>query len=271
MSRSPSDLCLLCQKEPATQTNSHLIPRFLSAKMLLNATKQHFIISRPLLLKYDVPAQSTPKENFLLCPNCEKRLSFVERYIANMFINRYQVSQYASDFPESSGGVYLNERKVIHLNQVDPSIVRLFVYSILWRVAVSHEHYPNFNISADRLKELRNYLDKGLSYNGANLTENTTSPTTIEALPPYNIFICLENKEQGINFVTVRDFDENGNEAFIAANELHIYFNFKRKSDFTKPQRSSESTKAHVKLSPLWEWEYHINQIRKAYGKPPLK
>jgi hypothetical protein len=155
--RKPTDLCLLCRVNAATQRNSHLIPKFLTNAFFEDAResarhaekqgikpkfKQAILnnssVSSPVLGRRPLtPVASTGKEDYILCPSCERKISLVETEIATFFFNRFRKPAYKEDFPllinygSNRGDNYMT------LNKVHPTVLTLFVYSMYWRVSIS--------------------------------------------------------------------------------------------------------------------------------------
>src|SRR5271157_2815617 len=76
--------CNLCRISKATKRNSHIFPRFLGTSLFFNSTGNKGYI----IMDYNkyIPVQDSPKEDFILCPDCEKLISDrYETYMANNF------------------------------------------------------------------------------------------------------------------------------------------------------------------------------------------
>lgn len=72
--------CNLCLNREADQKNSHIIPKFLSKRLFESTKPRHSIeVSEK---GRTTKIQDIPKEDFLLCKFCEKRLGHLETYMA---------------------------------------------------------------------------------------------------------------------------------------------------------------------------------------------
>ena len=83
MKRTPEDICLLCTERNAVKRNSHIVPKFF-ANSFLTENKGHKISNAGV--KKNV-IQDSPKENYLLCEECEAFLGYVESSISPYLIN----------------------------------------------------------------------------------------------------------------------------------------------------------------------------------------
>lgn len=159
--RTSNDICLLCDTNNATKENSHIIPKFIGKSILSESTiKRAYIVDTN---RGHLPAdftQDTVKENYLFCPTCELYFSHLETYIAKRLHKRLWTERYAEQFPrfENQGGITW---KVC--SEVDKTIFRLFVYSIILRCSLSsNKLHAGFNLdSAEEIilkTDLRLYL-----------------------------------------------------------------------------------------------------------------
>lgn len=131
--RTPKDVCLLCQSKLATQKNSHIFPKFWLKNMLITDNNQRAgwqISTAPKSLdKFGQKVQDSPKQDYLFCPDCEKRFGVLERYTANHFYNCYREPSYAQDFPVTRN--QQPELDYITALNVVPGMFKLFMYSPL--------------------------------------------------------------------------------------------------------------------------------------------
>ena len=88
--REPTDLCLLCQTNLATKTNSHIYPKFLSTNFLGakgKPCKGFDLISEKILNEKPKVIQDSPKENYILCEECEAYFGILEGIASDIFMN----------------------------------------------------------------------------------------------------------------------------------------------------------------------------------------
>jgi hypothetical protein len=156
--RSPEDPCLLCKVRPATKEQSHIITKFWVNTMRgddafykLNTFKKHLAEK----------AQDSPKEDFIFCPECEARFSYVERYMANNFYNKLHDSSYASDFKfQRNWNLVTKELDWLIPLNVNPGLFKLLIYSFVWRISISKlEDFASFSLSPEVEEKLRYVLD----------------------------------------------------------------------------------------------------------------
>lgn len=205
------------------------------------------------------PTQSTMKEDYIMCPECESRIGLLERYVANNFFMLYKDLIHALKFPRSTE-LLPPRTEIINMKYVVLEILNLFSYSIFWRVANSSEHYPNYNLPKEINEELRRQLDYHISYRWETL-DSQARGVTLQDKYPYDVHVCLSNENQGINWVIARDFRAD-RPSFIAANELHFYF-YDSKSVFNPVhQFSSDLNAPHVKSISFADWYSTLNHIR---------
>jgi hypothetical protein len=165
--RKPEDLCLLCKENPAAKTNSHIFPKFLSSKFLgLKSSKRGFQLSSDQK-ENQAPkiVQDSPKENYILCPDCEMYFSIIESATADSFINWKQKVARGEFFQQT----YPPGFSIVLCNSTHPSILRLLVYSILWRASIStNSLFQNISVSENILESLRTSL---MAYKSNSLRE----------------------------------------------------------------------------------------------------
>lgn len=149
------EICKLCLKREATQKNSHIFPRFMGVSMLITAKglrKGYKITSHNGINRN--PFQDTPKDDFILCPECET--FFAKKYetpIAKDFYhNRDNPKHFFNVFyvPYQSYRVY---------HRIDYQLFAKFLYSIIFRASISNlDYFANFHLSGDITNELRRIL-----------------------------------------------------------------------------------------------------------------
>ncbi|PQJ09610.1 hypothetical protein CJD36_016860 [Flavipsychrobacter stenotrophus] len=166
--RQPTDLCLLCKIRPATKTNSHILSRFISTAFLEGAgARKGFSLDSDTILKQEgdqvvlgrtKTIQDSPKENYILCPECETYLGVVESLSRDTFITwRDKVA--LNEF--SLITVIPGELKVLECTSSNPRIIRLFAYSLFWRASISSlDLFAEYSLPCDIEEELRSTLHK---------------------------------------------------------------------------------------------------------------
>ena len=156
--RKPTDICLLCQANLATKTNSHIYPKFLSTNFLgakgtprkgFDLSSEKILDSKPKVI------QDSPKEDYILCEECEAYFSVLEGIASDTFINW----QAHVDKGEYSLKHIIYGLDIVECNTADKRTIHLFIYSIFWRVSISGiDLFENIKIAQDFEDELRTTL-----------------------------------------------------------------------------------------------------------------
>jgi len=148
-------ICKLCKTNVATQTNSHILPKFLKKEYLKKSNK--FILIEALTGKLKTE-HDLPKEDFIFCPNCESKFNCVETIISRQLNDSYSVFR-RKDCPKFN----LFDYEYQLLTKCDPKKFTIFVYSLIWRLHISNlPIFKDFclpeNCAEDLRKTLNNFL-----------------------------------------------------------------------------------------------------------------
>lgn len=156
--------CKLCQNREADKPNSHIIPKFL-AKRLFEFTKPRHTLS--INRKGESrKIQDTPKENFILCKICEKRLEYLETLISKKVTSINNYNNLKDKFTIKEYG----KNKILECLNISPIGFKLFVYSLVWRASISNlPEFETFKLDDKTEAELRMFLDKSLKTNNSEL------------------------------------------------------------------------------------------------------
>lgn len=176
--RKPTDICFLCQANLATKTNSHIYPKFLSTNFLgpKGKPRKGFELSSDKILDNNPKGvQDSPKEDYILCEECEAYFGIVEGIVSDTFINW----KMKIDIGEYTLNPIIDGLEIVECNTSDKRSIYLFIYSIFWRVSISEiKLFENIKIAADFEEELRTILmtyrqSKRADYlNALNATSN---------------------------------------------------------------------------------------------------
>jgi hypothetical protein len=167
--RGNTDKCLLCKERAADKTGSHIITSFLTKNIItfkkpdsyggilyIDDNRQGFELKGFL-------SQSTTKEDFIFCKNCEKRFEIIETYISNKFYQRYQNPEFSKDFPLSSmrfGNKYFTFLTSLSVN---PELFSLFAWIQLYRASISSaEEFKHLNLNEGMKEGIRIHLNEFL-------------------------------------------------------------------------------------------------------------
>lgn len=147
--RTEFSKCLLCNVENSIKKNSHIIPKFLTKTILGNDNIKSGYNLSSNHINYK-KQQDSPKENYILCNNCEKYFSVLETYISNK-LNKIKNKKRFIEKIESSD--------LLNCNNTNPLIFRLLIYSIIWRCHISSIlMFKNFNLNKEEFDSLHNIL-----------------------------------------------------------------------------------------------------------------
>ena len=153
--------CLLCEKNEANQTGSHLTSCFIVASQFgKRGEEKAYEITADPNQDYSENKEATGiKEDFMLCAGCEKRLSFVETYFSQELTNKIGESKYLENFPITE--IKDENSSKFHLCvKINPIAFHLLFYSIIWRASISNNPiFSGFKLEQKVMENLRFILD----------------------------------------------------------------------------------------------------------------
>lgn len=146
--------CKLCQISIADKKNSHIINKSISKELF---QPQNFALRIDKTGGHK-KVQDTPKENNLLCSNCEKRIEKIETY----FSNKKQHLEH--DLKSGEQLIQkLGMQEFVVWNDISSRLHDLYIYSLIWRASVTNlPEFNNFKLPQMEEEILRNYLDINL-------------------------------------------------------------------------------------------------------------
>jgi hypothetical protein len=180
-------LCRLCVQNEADKRNSHIIPKFL-LKGLFEFTKPRHTVSIDRSGK-ERTLQDTPKEDHILCAQCEKRFAVLETYFARIFESVHNYSNAPNEFKVKTLGV----QKYLECVNIHPALFKLFICSLIWRASISKALKLKLPASAE--EDLRTFLNDNAKLKKEDLIKST--PNIIK-LPIYH-FIVIKPEETNVN------------------------------------------------------------------------
>ena len=149
--------CKLCLKREADKPNSHIIPKFL-AKRLFESTKPRYSIQIDRKGR-NRKIQDTPKENFILCKDCEKRLEYMETLISKEI---FSINKYNNQKDRFKLVEYGNN-KILECLNINPIAFKIFVFSLVWRASItSLPEFESFKLDDKTESDLRKLLNERL-------------------------------------------------------------------------------------------------------------
>lgn len=152
-------ICKLCILKPANKTNSHIISKFLGKRLFENLPNRH-TIQYSRVSKKDIKKQDTPKEDYILCNFCEKRLEIIETYFSRRLNEIFFFENYPSKFQLNK----IQEQEYLECN-LRPDLFTLFIYTLIWRSSISNlEIFRNYKLPETTEEQMRILIDINLKF-----------------------------------------------------------------------------------------------------------
>lgn len=256
--RYSTDFCLLCLSNAATKTSSHIIPRFLSTDFLgsKDSRKGFQLYGDKPVDQSPKTVQDSPKEDFILCEDCEKYFSILEG-IASPIFKMFNLKIQSGDFIVNK---ISDDTGIVDCINIDNRTMKLFLYSIFWRVSISNvDLFHNFKINNIFEEEIRKSL---LNYKAIT---HTVYINILKQNPPFAVF--------PISIVTADTFlDETANvlcalpldKAYKFLIDKFCFFLFEKSDDipvdFLKASSNIYIDDARMILFSQNYWHYNIIQ-----------
>ncbi|AEA44973.1 hypothetical protein [Fluviicola taffensis] len=199
MKRSASDICLLCLTNPSTKTNSHILPKFLSKELFgPKQQKKGFQVSSSNPINHPKHTiQDSPKENYILCPECEDYFSLLETICSDVF-NTWKQKSNNGEYTLTS---YKKLFSIVFFKTMNSKVFRLMIYSIFWRSSVTnHAVFNRFQIIPEIEEKIRESLVLHKSVNKSELQKVFLSMNKIP-LYPISIITSETFKDQTSNLI----------------------------------------------------------------------
>lgn len=208
--------CLLCGMNLADKKNSHIIPRFLGKDLFVSVPARHTLaINRAGKGK---KVQDIPKENNILCTDCEKRIELLETFVAPKFERLRRFREFPNDFLQksSTGGVYLE------WTDLHPTLFKLFIFSMMWRASISKlEAFRSFKLSDSAEEELRSFLDSSLDVGIQSLLNGVSG---VNRVPSFDCCIIVPSEKPSATRVFVSSsMNETSHVMFLVNFTLFFY------------------------------------------------
>ena len=152
-----TDKCLLCLTSEPNKRNSHIVPKFLTKGLFsLEHHRQTLTIHRTGTTRF---RQDTPKEDFILCDNCEKRIEVIETEFAPIIRKIHNYTKFPNDFEH----IVTGQLEYLRCISVQKALYNLFFYSIIWRLSVSRlESYGTLKLPVNAEENIRCFLQDNL-------------------------------------------------------------------------------------------------------------
>ncbi|MCW3118926.1 MAG: hypothetical protein JWM28_3008 [Chitinophagaceae bacterium] len=195
--RKPTDECLLCRINAAIKTNSHILPRFISTGFLgvKGAPRKGFVLNgKNELSAKPKTVQDSPKENYILCDECEAYFSLLETASAPS-LKFWQAKVANGNFKMVTIKPYL---KIVQFDAPNPVVMRLLVYSMFWRASISSlDTFKDYKLDPELEESLRNNLLEFKALTNADLEANVKEKNI--GLHPYTAMTAERFKDETAN------------------------------------------------------------------------
>jgi len=189
MARKPTDKCLLCGDKDATKQNSHIIPKFISSDFLGDkSSKKGYVIDSETGIKTII--QDSPKEDYILCPECEEYFSVIETHVAQEIKKLHSGNE--GSMPEPL---------ILESEKIPFKTFHLFYISQFWRASISNlDIFKSFKLSETIENHLKDELNK---FNAPTREgfQNKLASNELGELLPYGIFTSLDFSEKTKNLI----------------------------------------------------------------------
>jgi hypothetical protein len=184
--RASGDICLLCEKRKATQKKSHIIPKFFGKGLYYDTSPKHSISFKRTGQTSKI--QEIEREDFILCPECEKGFSVLETYCA-LRLERFNEIRFANNFNHIKRG----EFEFFECKNLDIKVFNLFIYSIVWRLSISEKYsFEQFKLNQTDEIKLKDILKKYIKFNENDLFKELAD---LKELPGHSHVIIRPNKK----------------------------------------------------------------------------
>lgn len=233
------NICKLCLQNEATQTNSHIFPRFFKKDYL--KTQKGFFYYNISGQKVDRKVQDLPKENYIVCPECESRFQTLEHFASLYLGNSYDRLK-KKEFPI----VQTHSDCQLALN-CDPKIFTLFIYSLMWRAHISTDDaFKDFKLPDNCVNDLRKTIYEIVPLKISDLQ----SRLHLLKQQRWNYLFIKPEKKKGIyHLINYNDNIRSHGFAFVHTFEYATIFILNRKAI---PPKFMDY--ANIKFNPLRFW-----------------
>ena len=161
MEENSKRICLLCKIREANKRNSHILPKFFNDRLFSDG------------FMYEIDKngqkrkiQKSPKEDYILCDQCENRIAIVETYCSNHFFHAFHNINSNIKFPLKNEIRGNNCSQLYKEGQyLNPNIFNLFIISLVWRTSISsHKWFSELDIDEKLKEQMRADLNDNLKY-----------------------------------------------------------------------------------------------------------
>lgn len=172
-------ICPLCKTNPADKRNSHIIPKFLGKPLFERIKPRHSLqVDRGGRTK---KVQDIPKEDFLICKTCEKKIEILETYFSKKLLGLRDYSNRKTQFEIT----HIGTNKLLNCLDLDPFLFKLFYFSLIWRLSITKNAlFKNFKLPKNIESEIGTFLNNNLFIEHKELIYNLD---LIRQYPEYHL------------------------------------------------------------------------------------
>ncbi|RMB60488.1 hypothetical protein EAX61_06610 [Dokdonia sinensis] len=128
-----------------------------------------------------VKVQDIPKQDFLFCSVCEKRIEILETYFARKLIAINDYRNRKEKFEE----IEIGPNKILVCLDLNPLMFKLFYFSMIWRLSITaNSIFKNFKLPKKIELEIGSFLDVNLKPTHKELLKNLS---VIQSFPSYHL------------------------------------------------------------------------------------
>lgn len=248
-------ICNLCQINKADKLKSHIIPKFLSKRIFEHTKPRYTLAMRKTGKAFKI--QDTPKEDNILCEECERRFEFIETLFSRKITSINNFTNLKNDFDI----VVLGKNKILECLKVNPTSFKIFIYSLIWRASISKlEAFDKFKLPNEVEDNLRFFLNKNLC---SSHSELINSFDKIVDTPEYHFIVFKPEfrNESARGIYSAYQIDVNKFGVFTV--DFSIFFHTKEESidPLSKIVSNKQNEKVRMVLTGTDKWRELNNSV----------
>jgi len=151
--------CKICRNKEATQSGSHITSAFLLTSQIGKRGEErgYLISTNPDQDYTENKGDEGIKEDYLFCPDCEKRLGVVENIYATEITQKIEDKKFEQNFIKTD---FDKEKYLLECNRISPIVFQLLIQSNVWRASLSNQQiYGAFKLSDEIENKVNSNLD----------------------------------------------------------------------------------------------------------------
>ncbi len=260
--------CLLCRTNKATKTNSHIVPKFVTKSLLGNDNlKRAFTIASSGADRPPIISQDSPKEDFILCPECESYFSVLETEASRNFFNGIWAGTPGPKFMNKTSSGKMMYKELVQMHRV---LFHLFIFSIVWRCSITSIRlfqYLKLNESEGEGLRKTLLLFKALTLEG--LLAKLTAENEAALFPSYYVLLTSQaftDQTRNVVFIPAG----NKNPYFLVLNQFQLMISFaknEKQNMMAEVGNSTQSTDL-IKVVFLTQatWQTFLDKLVQRYA-----